>query len=287
MGASMAKVKIGQTADMLAKYYRREGFPTIWCPGCGIGNVVTAMVRAIDSLGLNQDDTVIVTGIGCSGIIYNYLNFDGYHGIHGRAVPVAVGLKLAKPRLNVIVPMGDGDASAIGGNHLIHAARRNIDITAIVINNSVYGNTGGQYSPLTPTGSLSTTSPYGSIENPFDICELVKGAGATYVARGTAYHFRQLIDLIANGMQHKGFAMIEVVNQCPVQYGRRNKLGSAADMLRAQRDNAVLVQKAKTMSPDELKGKFIIGELVNIDAPDEEYTTRYQKLIDKVQNGGA
>ncbi len=283
----MAKVKIGQTADMLAKYYRRAGFPTIWCPGCGIGNVVTAMVRAVDSLGLNQDDTVIVTGIGCSGIIYNYLNFDGYHGIHGRAVPVAVGLKLANPRLNVIVPMGDGDAAAIGGNHLIHAARRNIDITAIVLNNSVYGNTGGQFSPLTPTDSLSTTSPYGSIENPFDICELVKGAGATYVARGTAYHFRQLIDLIANGIQHKGFGMIEVVNQCPVQYGRRNKLGSASDMLRAQRDDAVLAKKAQTMSPDELKGKFIIGELVNIEAPDEEYTTRYQELIDKVQNGGA
>lgn len=283
----MAKVKIGQTVDLLAKYYRRSGFPTIWCPGCGIGNVVTAMVRAIDSAGLNQDDTVIVTGIGCSGIIYNYLNFDGYHGIHGRAVPVGVGLKMANPRLNVIIPMGDGDASAIGGNHLIHAARRNIDITAIVINNNVYGNTGGQFSPLTPIGSLSTTSPYGSIENPFDICELVKGAGATYVARGTAYHFRQLIDLITNGIQHKGFSMIEVISQCPVQYGRRNKLGSASDMLRAQRDNAVLAKKAQTMSPDELEGKFIIGELVNIEAPDEEYTNRYQKLIDKVQNGGA
>ncbi len=282
----MAKVGVGQTQDILAKYYRRDGFPTIWCPGCGIGTAVSAMVRAIDNLGLSHDETVIVTGIGCSGIIYNYLNFDGYHGIHGRAIPVAVGLKLANPRLNVIVPMGDGDCAAIGGNHFIHAARRNIDITAIVINNSVYGNTGGQFSPLTPTGGVTTTSPYGNIENTFDICELAKGAGATYVARGTAYHARQLIDLIANGIQHKGFASIEVINQCPVQYGRRNQLGSASDMLRSQRENTVSVQKAKAMSPEELKGKFVIGELHRVEAPDEEYTVRYKKLIEKVQGGG-
>ena len=283
----MAKEKIGQTADIIDKYYRRESLPTIWCPGCGTGNVVGAMVRAIHSLGLNQDDTVIVTGIGCSGIIYNYLNFDGYHGIHGRALPVSVGLKLANPRLNVIAPMGDGDCTAIGGNHLIHSARRNIDITAIVINNNVYGMTGGQYSPLTPVGSMTSTSPYGNLENPFDICELAKGAGATYVARGTVYHFRQLIDLIANGIQHKGFAMVEVVSQCPVQFGRRNKLGSAAEMLRRQKDNAVSVQKAGMMTPEELEGKFITGELVKIEAPDEEYTVRYQRIIDKAQNRGA
>jgi len=283
----MAKVKAGKTLDILAKYYRRDGFPTIWCPGCGIGNVVSAMVRAIDNLGLNHDETVIVTGIGCSGIIYNYLNFDGYHGIHGRAIPVAVGLKLANPSLNVIAPMGDGDCAAIGGNHFIHAARRNIDITAIIINNNVYGNTGGQFSPLTPTGGITTTSPYGNMENPFDICELAKGAGATYVARGTIYHIRQLIDLMANGIRHKGFAAIEVVSQCPVQYGRRNKLGSASDMLRWQRDSAVSVQRAKTMSPEELKGKFIIGELLKVEAPDEEYTVRYQKLVEKAQNRGS
>ena len=282
----MAKVKVGKTLDILAKYYRRDGFPTIWCPGCGIGNVVSAMVRAIDNLGLNHDETVIVTGIGCSGIIYNYLNFDGYHGIHGRAIPVAVGLKLANPSLNVIAPMGDGDCAAIGGNHFIHAARRNIDITAIIINNNVYGNTGGQFSPLTPTGGITTTSPYGNMENPFDICELAKGAGATYVARGTIYHIRQLIDLMANGIRHKGFAAIEVVSQCPVQYGRRNKLGSASDMLRWQRDSAVSVQRAKTMSPEELKGKFIIGELLKVEAPDEEYTVRYQQVVEKAQSRG-
>ena len=283
----MAKVAVGETQAILAKYYRREGFPTICCPGCGIGTVVAAMVRAIDNLGLNHDETVIVTGIGCSGIIYNYLNFDGYHGIHGRALPVAVGLKLANPRLNIIAPMGDGDCAAIGGNHFIHAARRNIDVTAIVLNNSVYGNTGGQSSPLTPPGSLTTTAPYGSVENAFDLCELAKGAGATYVARGTAYHFRQLIDLIANGIQHKGFAAIEVVNQCPVHYGRRNRLASAVEMLKWQRDNAVSVQRAKAMSPDELKGKFVIGELLKVEAPDEEYTARYQKVIERAQGRGS
>jgi len=147
--------------------------------------------------------------------------------------------------------------------------------------------TGGQYSPLTPVGSMTSTSPYGNLENPFDICELAKGAGATYVARGTAYHFRQLVDLIANGIKHKGFSMVEIISQCPVQFGRRNKLGSAADMLRWQKDNAVSVQKAEMMTPEELEGKFITGELVKIEAPDEEYTVRYQRIIDKAQNRGA
>ena len=283
----MVEATMTKTRDLVDKYYRRDGFPTIWCPGCGIGTAVSGMVRAIDTLGLNHDDTVIVTGIGCSGIIYNYLNFDGYHGIHGRALPVAIGMKMANPRLNVIAPMGDGDCAAIGGNHFIHAARRNIDITAIVINNSVYGNTGGQYSPLTPTGGLSTTTPYGNTDNSFDICELAKAAGATYVARGTTYHVRQLVDLMANGIQHKGFAVIEVVSQCPVQYGRRNKLGSATQMLEWERDNAITVKKARKMDPEELKGKFIIGELVRIEAPEEEYTARYDRLIQTVQGRGS
>ncbi|MDP2930948.1 MAG: thiamine pyrophosphate-dependent enzyme [Chloroflexota bacterium] len=282
----MAKVAIKKTSEIRAEYYRPNSFPTIWCPGCGIGNVVASMVRAIDTVGLKHDDTVVVTGIGCSGIIYNYLNFDAYHGIHGRAIPVAVGLKLANPRLNVIVPMGDGDSSAIGGNHLIHAARRNIDITAIVVNNSTYGNTGGQFSPLTPTGSITTTSPFGNIENSFDLCELAKGAGATYVARGATYYSRQMIDLIANGIRHKGFSLIEVISQCPVQYGRRNKLPTAVDLLKWQKENTVSVTRAKTMSPEELKGKFIIGELVNIEAPDQEYTARYERLIEKARSGG-
>ena len=282
----MAKVAVGQTRHILDKYYRTSGFPTIWCPGCGLGNVVAAMVRAIDNVGLNHDDTVVVTGIGCSGIIYNYLNFDAYHGIHGRAIPVSVGLKLANPKLNVIVPMGDGDCSAIGGNHFIHAARRNIDLTAVVINNSVYGNTGGQYSPLTPTGSLSTTSPYGNLDNPFDLCDLAIGAGATYVARTTTYHVRHMIDMITNGIEHKGFSVIEIVSQCPVQYGRRNKQATAVEMLNSQRDRAVSLQRAKTMSAEELQGKFTIGELRRVEAPDEEYTARYDRLIEKVQSGG-
>jgi 2-oxoglutarate ferredoxin oxidoreductase subunit beta len=281
----MAKVAIGETKQLVEKYYRSSGFPTIWCPGCGLGNVVAAMVRGIDSAGLNHDETVVVTGIGCSGIIYNYLNFDAYHGIHGRALPVSVGLKLANPKLNVIAPMGDGDCSAIGGNHFIHAARRNIDITAIVINNSVYGNTGGQYSPLTPTGGFTTTSPFGNIDNAFDICELALGAGATYVARGTTYHVRQLVDLIANGLLHKGFSVIEVISQCPVQYGRRNAQATAIEMLNAQRERSVTVQRAKSMTPEQLEGKYVIGELRRIEAPDEEYTRRYDRLVERLQSG--
>ncbi len=266
------------------KFIRQAGLPTIWCPGCGIGSVVWAMTWAVDYLGLPQDDVVVVTGIGCSGYLYNYLNFDAYHGTHGRALPAATGIKMANPRLQVLVPMGDGDCSAIGGNHFIHAARRNVDLTAIVINNGIYGMTGGQYSPLTARGSRASTAPFGTIEDPFDISALAMAAGATFVARGGTYQPRQLAELIARGIAHKGFSVIEAISQCPVQYGSRNPPGLAADMIRWQKDHAVSVERAAAISVDELQGCFTTGVLRDEDHPENEYSARWAGVVAKARH---
>lgn len=242
-----------------------------------------AIARAIDKLGLNPDQTAIVSGIGCSSRAGGYMDFDTLHTTHGRAIPFATGLKLARPELNVIVITGDGDAAAIGGNHLIHAARRNIDITVVCFNNNIYGMTSGQYSPLTPRGMKATTAPYGTIDRSFDLCRLVGAAGASYVARGTAYHVRQLINLIANAIAKKGFSFVEAVSQCPTYYGRRNHMGSAVDMLRWQKEHAVPVKAAANMTPEELEDKIVIGELQNLSGQ-PEYVSEYYRLVREVQH---
>ncbi|ATW25118.1 2-oxoacid:ferredoxin oxidoreductase subunit beta [Candidatus Formimonas warabiya] len=265
------------------KYFRQDRLPHIWCPGCGNGIVLGAFARAMEEMEMNQDETIIVSGIGCSSRATTYLNFNTLHTTHGRALAFATGVKLAEPRLQVFVFMGDGDATAIGGNHLIHACRRNIDLTAIIINNNIYGMTGGQYSPLTPTGKKATTAPYGMMERNFDLCALTKGAGATFVARGTTYHAKQLTDLIVAGAQHKGFSVIEAVSQCPVSYGRRNKMGTSLDMLKWEKENAVHVKTAAKMNPADYQGKFLIGALYQTEAP--EYTAAYDRLMDAVQKG--
>ena len=203
------------------KYLRYSALPHIWCPGCGNGIILAAIVRAIDRLGLDHKKTVMVSGIGCSSRASGYMNFDTVHTAHGRALTFATGIKLAKPELNVMVITGDGDATAIGGNHFIHAARRNVDITTIIFNNSIYGMTGGQYSPLTPAGSKATTAPYGHIERPFDIAALAAAAGAVYVARSTAYHATLTTDLVVKGIESKGFAVIDAITQCPISYGTK------------------------------------------------------------------
>ena len=266
------------------KYFRQDRLSHIWCPGCGNGIVLGAFARAMEELNVDKDETVIVSGIGCSSRATTYLDFNTLHTTHGRALAFATGVKLAEPRLKVFVFMGDGDSSAIGGNHLIHAARRNIDITAIIINNNIYGMTGGQYSPLTPMGKKATTAPYGMMERNFDLCELVKGAGATYVARGTTYHAKQLGDLIAAGAEHRGFAVIEAMSQCPVSYGRRNKMRTAMDILNWEKEIAVNVKAAAKMNPEDLKDKILIGELYKSEAP--EFTAEYDRLIAAVQKGG-
>lgn len=265
------------------KLLRTKNLAHIWCAGCGNGTLLAAIARAIAKLELDQDKTAIVSGIGCSSRTSGYMNFDTLHTAHGRALTFATGIKLARPELNVIVITGDGDAMAIGGNHFIHAARRNIDLTTIIFNNGIYGMTGGQYSPLTPMDSFATTAPYGHIERSFDIPQLAIGAGATYVARGTAYHTKMLTDVIANGIEHKGFSVIDAVTQCPTYYGRKNKLGNAAAMMEWQRDNAVTVQAAAKMTADQLTGKLVIGELYHAEAP--EYVSEYDKVIARAQKG--
>jgi 2-oxoglutarate ferredoxin oxidoreductase subunit beta len=262
---------------------RTERMPHIWCPGCGNGIIVKSMLRAIDKLGWKRDEIVNVSGIGCSSRTPGYLDFNTLHTTHGRSLAFATGVKAYRPELKVIAVSGDGDAVAIGGNHFIHACRRNIDITLIVYNNYIYGMTGGQNSPTTPEGSRSTTMVYGNIEPPFDICQLAIGAGATFVARTTVAHPVQMENLIKQGLVHKGFSVIEVIVNCPTAYGRRNKLRNAAENIKQYKDNAVRVEQAKKMTPDELKGKIITG-LLHTDTTRGEYTEQYAALVARLHD---
>jgi 2-oxoglutarate ferredoxin oxidoreductase subunit beta len=239
---------------------------TTTCPGCGIGTVSQAILRAVDSLGLSMDDFVFVAGIGCSAWIPTPLyNADTLHTTHGRPIAFATGVKASLPDKRVMVLSGDGDLSAIGGNHLIHAARRNIDLTVVLVNNSIYGMTGGQAAPTTPMNTRTVTSPYGFTEHAFDLSELVKAAGASYVARWTTAHPVQLSRAVKTGLEKKGFSFIEAVSQCPVQYGRASKLGSARAMIKRYKEISVPVKKASAMSPEELAGKLVVGEFQNVD----------------------
>ena len=270
--------------NLINKYFRPGRLPHIWCPGCGNGVVTGCIVKAIDKLGLDKDNVAVISGIGCSSRASGYLDFNTVHSAHGRALPVATGVKLADPSLKVLVVTGDGDATAIGGNHLIHAARRNIDMTVVLFNNNIYGMTGGQYSPLTPQGSKATTAPYETIEPAFDITELAKAAGATFVARATTFHAQILADLIAKGMEHKGFSLIETVSGCPISFGRQNKIGGPAEMMKWQRDHAVMLAAWNKLSDEQKVGKFPIGVL-HEDNSRKEYTEAYDELIARAQGG--
>jgi 2-oxoglutarate/2-oxoacid ferredoxin oxidoreductase subunit beta len=251
------------TADILDHYFLKNRLPTIWCAGCGLGTADVAFLRGFEEAGIDQDKTVLINGIGCSGRTAAYLDFDVLKGTHGRAVAFATGIKLFRPELTVIVMAGDGDMLAIGGNHFIHAARRNMDIKIMLFNNFIYGMTGGQVSPTTPEGAKASTAPQGFTEHPFDACKLAEAAGATYVARATSYHTQLLSKVVKNALLHKGFALVEVMTQCPQQFGRWNKSGTAYEMLNWQKDHAVRVEQAGKMSPEELSGKFVVGEIVN------------------------
>ena len=263
------------------KYFRQERLPHIWCPGCGHGTVTGALVRAIERLNLDKNKVCVVSGIGCSSRAVGYLDFDTLHTAHGRALAFATGIKLARPDLHVIVMTGDGDCTAIGGNHFIHAARRNIGITTIVMNNQIYGMTSGQYSPMTPKGLIGTTAPYGNVERNFDLCNLAKAAGATYVGRGTSYHVPLLTDLIEKALLNKGFSVVEAITQCPTYLGRRNKIGSAVEMLNWIKDGTVNVKAAAALPPEKVAGKLLIGELHN--APEPEFSADYGALSARVQ----
>ena len=260
------KRKFLHSDKLVDKYIVKRNLPTIWCPGCGIGITLACMARAIDKLELDKKDIILSVGIGCSGFSSRYVNFDAAHTTHGRAIAVATGMKIAEPEKHVIVLTGDGDCLAIGGNHFIHAGRRNINLTVILFNNSIYGMTGGQYSPTTPTGLASRTSPLGLVENSFDACQLAIASGASYVARSTTYHVNQMTDLIAEAITHPGFSVVEAVSQCPSQFGNINKLGTGAEMMRQYS-----VDYGK-----EKQGRFRTGVLLEELRP--EYTEEYEKI---------
>jgi 2-oxoglutarate ferredoxin oxidoreductase subunit beta len=246
----------------------------MWCPGCGHGIVLNGLVRAVKEMGINKNELVMVSGIGCSSRISGYVDFHSLHTVHGRALAFATGVKLSKPSLKVLVPMGDGDALAIGGNHFIHAARRNIDITAIVMNNRIYGMTGGQFSPLSGPGVKATTAPYLTIDSNFDVVELARAAGATFVARSTAYHVRESTELLKKAILHKGFSVVEILSQCPTHYGRKNREGDAVAMLELHKSNtAKLGSKALEDNPNLTPR----GIFVEKDRP--EYCEEYDKII--------
>ena len=262
-----------------------RNLPHIWCPGCSNGIIMRNVVQAVENLGLDHDKVVIVSGIGCSSRAPGYMDFNTLHTTHGRALAFATGVKMASPGLEVIVITGDGDATAIGGNHLIHAARRNIGLSVIVFNNCTYGMTGGQYSPTTPYRDKATTAPYGNVDRDFDIPLLAQSAGATFTARGTAYHVQQTTAIIQRAIEHKGFSLVDCVCACPTYYGRKNKKGGAVELMQWQRDNAVPVEKAGGMSAEEMAGKFIFGVLSESDYP--EYTKQYDEIINKFAKEGS
>jgi len=258
------------------KYLKDGVLPLMWCPGCGIGVMMGAMLRAFEELEFTTSNTVMVTGIGCTGKVDDYMVTNSLHTTHGRALAFATGIKVFNPKLNVVVVMGDGDGVTIGGNHFIHAARRNVDLTAIILNNFNYGMTGGQVSGTTPGGRLTSTTAFGNPERDFDICALAEVAGANYVARGTPYHGWELKENIKGAIQKKGFSVVEVFSPCPTHFGKNNEMRQTGDMLKWLRDGAVPVERYRRLKKAEKSGHFPIGCLVDRDAPD--YGTRYEEM---------
>jgi len=241
-------------------YLRQEILPTTFCAGCGGGTVLNCFAHAVDDMDLDVDNMVAVTGIGCSSWIPSpYFKVDTLHTTHGRAIAFATGVKVARPELDVVVIAGDGDLSGIGGNHLIHAARRNIGLKVFLVNNFIYGMTGGQVAPTTPTGTRTSTTPYGNPEPPLQITELVAAAGADFAARWTTFHVFQLIKAMKTAFSRPGFAFVEIISQCPTSYGKYTQQRDAAIQLRDFKDNSMRIKKARGMPPEELDGKYVIG----------------------------
>jgi len=264
--------------SIVYQYLRpKKKFPNIWCAGCGIGIVMGAIIRAINRLNLSKDEVAVISGIGCSGRMPVYMDFNTMHTTHGRALAFATGLKMVRPELYVIVVMGDGDALAIGGNHFIHACRRNIDLTAVIINNSIYGMTGGQMGPTTPMGAFSATTPYGNIEQPVPIAELAITAGASFVARSTVYHVVELSKFIERAIQKKGFSVVEAVSYCHTNFGRFNNIRSPVAMMRQLKERAIPASKYEKLPEEERQDKIKRGILIDRDAP--EFVEEYEKII--------
>jgi 2-oxoglutarate ferredoxin oxidoreductase subunit beta len=270
-----------QLADQhpIAPYLRMDRMPHIWCPTCGIGTVVRCYAKELEESGVDLDKASIVSGIGCTGRVAGYMKLDAFHTTHGRAIPFATGLKLARPELLVTVFSGDGDLSGIGGNHFIHTARRNMDLLVVLVNNFIYGMTGGQNAPTTPLTARSSTMPFGNFERPFSLPHLAASCGATYVARWTSLHIRRMTKSFKEAIQRKGFRFVEVIAPCSTLYARLNKLGTGFDLMRFYHDNAEIRHGADTRDVDiGFQDKIVCGKFIDVERPtfleakDEHYT---------------
>jgi len=263
------------------RYLRQDRMPHIWCPGCGLGSILHCFLGGLIRTGISMDKVVVVSGIGCAGRVAGYVKLDSFHTTHGRAIPFATGLKLANPELKVVVFSGDGDLIAIGGNHLIHAARRNMDMTVICVNNFNYGMTGGQLGPTTPLAARTPTSPIGNYERPFNVPYLVAASGAVYVARWTSLHVRRLERSIMEGVLKRGFSFIEVISPCPPVYGRMNRQPTGLDQMRYYRENSIIRHGADPKDADiDFNGKIIVGKFIDIERP--TYSDLYDEVVRKV-----
>lgn len=254
-----------------------------YCPGCGLGIAQSALMRAFDRLELDPSEIVTVGGSGCYAVMGSYLQASQAHMGHGRAAAMATAIKLCKPELTVVTLQGDGDALAIGAQHFVHAARRNIDITVIIFNNFVYGETGGQHGPTTPRNTFTQTSPYGMVENEFDIVNVALGAGAGYAARTTVFHAQHMVRAIEGAIRHKGFSVVEILQNCHELWGKRNGMPAATDMLKWYDENSVTVAQAAKLEPEDVLGKFVIGTWTAADRP--ELGEEWRKLVARVQSG--
>ena len=264
----MSKIAFGNKTHPLDAYLRVERFPHIWCPGCGLGVIIGCFLRGLLKSGIDLDNVAVVSGIGCAGRAAGYIKLDSFHTTHGRAIPFATGLKLANPELNVIVFSGDGDLAAIGGNHLIHAARRNIDMTVLCANNFNYGMTGGQFGPTTARTARTTTSRLGNIEEPLNIPNIAAASGATYIARWTILQIRQLERTITEALLKKGFGLVEVISPCPTYYGRMNQQATGLEQLKYYRDNSVTKHGINPRRAGiDLNGQIVVGKFVDIERP--------------------
>lgn len=255
-------------ANTVESFLRMDRMPHIWCPGCGIGTTVNCFAHALEASALDLNKVAIVSGIGYTGRVAGYLNLDSFHTTHGRAIPFATGLKLANPSLKVVVYSGDGDLSAIGGNHFIHAARRNVDLTVILINNSTYGMTGGQVAPTTPLTAVASTTPYGNFESAFNLPALADSCGAVYVARWTAFHVRHVTKAIREALAKRGFSFVEILAPCPTLYSRRNKLGDGLAQMTYYAENSEIRSGADTKDVAlTFQGKILVGKFVDRERP--------------------
>ena len=294
MSSPGEQVEIQKPEHPMAEYLRMDRIPHIWCPGCGIGTVVKSFAAALGETGVDLDKVAIVSGIGCTGRVAGYMKLDAFHTTHGRAIPFATGIKLGRPELLVTVFSGDGDLAGIGGNHLIHAARRNMDLLVILVNNFIYGMTGGQNAPTTPLMARSSTMPYGNFERPFNLPLLAASSGAAYVARWTCLQTRRLKNTFVEAIGRKGFRFIEVIAPCPILYARRNKLGTGLDLMRFYHDTGEIRHGEDTRNVGiEFQKKIICGKFLDEEGPtfkemmDEHYKkTLGNKYVPMPPEGG-